>query len=118
MVSEEAEQQAGANDDVPPPRLQIVISIPFVSFFFLSIHILFLLPFSILPLLPFPLSPSFPTIPSSLLFNSLSKDFKFHSVSLLSKASLACGSSALPSPLICLVFLGKTVFILAPYAMF
>ena len=110
MVPEEAEQQAEANGDVPPPPLQIVISIPFVSFFFLSIHILSLLPFSILSLLPFPISPSFSTNPSSLLFNSLSKDFNFHSVSLLLKASLACGSSALPSPFICLVFLGKTVF--------
>ena len=52
---EKAGQQAEASGDVPPPPLQIVISIPLVSFSFLSISIsvLYLLPFSILSLIPF-----------------------------------------------------------------
>ena len=37
---EEAEQQAEASGDVPPPH-QIVFSTPFVSFSFLSFSILF-----------------------------------------------------------------------------
>ena len=77
---------------------------PFVSFHFLSISILSLLPSSILSLLPFLISPSLSTIPS-FSFDQFSvlledEDFKFHSVSLLSKAPLARGSSALPSPFI------------------
>ena len=77
---------------------------PFVSFRFLSISILSLLPSSILSLIPFLISLSLSTIPS-FSFDQFSvlledKDFKFHSVSLLSKAPLARGSSALPSPFI------------------
>ena len=72
----------------------------FFQIVFLSLShfsILPLLPFSILSLLPFLISPSLSTIPicSSDQFSVLL--FMFHSVSLLSQAPLACGSSALPS---------------------
>ena len=93
---EEAEQQAEESVDVPPP-LQIVISVPFCLF---SLYLYPLLSqTSLFSLSSFPLA-SPPSL-LSLLINSLSskdKDFKFHSVSLLSEMSLACGSSALPSP--------------------
>ena len=68
---EEDEQQAEASFDVPPPLQIIVMSVPFVSF--LSISFLSLLP----------------TSPPSFL--SLLKDFKFHSVGLLSEVPLSEG---------------------------
>ena len=98
-----------ASGDVSP--LKMVISIPFCLFLFslylypLSAPAPFLYPLSAPFLNPslfslslFPLA-SPPSL-LSLLINSPSskdKDFKFNSVSLLSKAPLACGSSALPS---------------------
>ena len=53
---EEAEEQAEASGDVPPPPLQVVISVPFCL-----ISILSLLPFTILPFL---VSPGLSIIPS------------------------------------------------------
>ena len=67
---EEAEQQAEANVDVPPP-LQIVISVPFLSLFSLSLASLCSLSqSSLFSLSSFPLAS--PPFLLSLLINSLS----------------------------------------------
>ena len=61
-------QQAEASGDVPPPPLQIVISIPFclflISLYLYPLSAPFLNSLSILSLIPFFISPSLSTIPS------------------------------------------------------
>ena len=96
---EEAEQKAEASVDVPPPPLQIVISVPFCLFYLFSLSLSSLCCLSqtsFVSLTSFALG-STPSL-LSLLINSLSSEFKFHSVSLLSEEPLACMFSTLPSP--------------------
>ena len=86
------------NRGKPPPPLQIVVSIHFCLFLFS----LFLSSPSA-PFLNSLSSPSPLASPPSLsllisFLSSLVKDFKFHSVNLLSEAPLVNGSSALLSP--------------------